>query len=344
MEKITIREALNRAIFDSMQEDEDIFLLGEEVAEYDGAYKVTQGLLKHFGPKRIIDAPITEASFAGLCIGAAFAGLKPIVEFMTFNFSMQAIDQIVNSAAKTSYMSGGQIKCPIVFRGPNGAASQVAAQHSQCFASWYSHIPGLIVISPFNVNSSYQLLRQAIQKNCPVIFLENEILYNHSFAFNIEDKYEIGKAKILKHGKDISIFSFSLMLSTVLEAAEIVKEKNIDVEVIDISTLRPLDKETIYNSIKKTNKAIIVEEGFPYSGIGSEIISIVNEDIFDYLDHEIIRITGKDIPMPYAKHLEKLTIPDTMSIVKTIERIYGNCNKNASSITNNDKRQNSQMA
>lgn len=334
---LTVRAALNKALHDSMMKNDKVFIIGEEVAEYDGAYKVTEGLLEKFSSKRVIDTPITEAGFAGLAIGSAFSGLKPIVEFMTFNFSMQAIDQIVNSAAKTLYMSGGQIKCPIVFRGPNGSASQVAAQHSQCFASWYSHIPGLTVISPFDSNSSYHLLKKAIEKDSPVVFLEHEILYNYEFEFNENASYEIGKANIMKFGKDITIFSFSMSLVYVLEAANQLSEI-IDVEVIDISTLRPLDIETICQSVKKTNKVIIVEEGFPQSGVASEIISVINENVFDYLDHQIVRITGANTPMPYAKHLEKKYLPDTINIIETIKLVYGNCNKNAFSVSNNDRR------
>lgn len=339
MNEITVREAINRAIVECMHADNNIILIGEEVGEYNGAYKVTQGILKQFDSSRVIDTPISEAGFAGLAIGAAFAGLRPIVEFMTFNFSMQAIDQIVNSAAKTLYMSGGQIRCPIVFRGPNGIAAQVGAQHSQCFASWYSHIPGLVVIAPCTASSFYYLLKKSIMYDGPVIFLENEMLYNHKSVLELHDTYQIGKANVLLEGSDITVISFSLMLSRVLEAAEMLKNK-ISVEVIDLLTLRPLDKDTICKSVMKTNKVLVVEEGFPYAGICSEIISIVNDEVFDYLDHEVVRMTAKDTPLPYAKHLEKMCIPDTISIVNEIIRIYGNCNKNASFITNNAIRQN----
>ena len=320
MVKITVREALRDAMLEEMEKDDKVFLLGEEVAEYQGAYKVTQGLLEKFGAKRVIDTPITEHGFAGLAVGAAMAGLKPVVEFMTFNFAMQAMDQIINSAAKTNYMSGGQVRCPIVFRGPNGAAAGVAAQHSQCYAAWYSHIPGLVVISPYDATSAKALLKKAILNPNPVIFLENELTYGYNFELNEAeiDDIEIGKAKIIRSGADITVPCFSIMVGKVLEAAEILAKEGISVEVIDIRTLKPLDTETIINSVKKTNHIVTVEEGWSFCGVASEISSIVCEKAFDYLDAQPRRVTAKDVPLPYANNLEKLALPSIDDICNTI--------------------------
>ena len=316
---ITVREALRDAMVEEMRLDQNIFVMGEEVAEYQGAYKVTQGLLEEFGEKRVIDTPITEQGFAGLGVGAAFGGLKPIIEFMTFNFSMQAIDQIINSAAKTLYMSGGQMGCPIVFRGPNGAASRVAAQHSQCFASWYAHCPGLKVVSPWSASDAKGLLKSSIRDPNPVIFLENELLYGEKFEVNeIDDLVPLGKANILREGNDITIVAFSIMVGKALEAAETLSNKNISCEVIDLRTIKPLDIDLIINSIKKTNNLVVCEEGFPFAGISSEIISQVQELAFDWLDSPIKRITGLDVPLPYAENLEKLALPQGNDIVEGV--------------------------
>ena len=316
---ITVREALRDAMAEEMRLDQNIFVMGEEVAEYQGAYKVTQGLLEEFGEKRVIDTPITEQGFAGLGVGAAFGGLKPIIEFMTFNFSMQAIDQIINSAAKTLYMSGGQMGCPIVFRGPNGAASRVAAQHSQCFASWYAHCPGLKVVSPWSASDAKGLLKSSIRDPNPVIFLENELLYGEKFEVNeIDDLVPLGKANILKEGNDITIVAFSIMVGKALEAAEILSNENISCEVIDLRTIKPLDIDLIINSIKKTNNLIVCEEGFPFAGISSEIISQVQEQAFDWLDSPIKRVTGLDVPLPYAENLEKLALPQGKDILEGV--------------------------
>ena len=316
---ITVREALRDAMAEEMRLDQNIFVMGEEVAEYQGAYKVTQGLLEEFGEKRVIDTPITEQGFAGLGVGAAFGGLKPIIEFMTFNFSMQAIDQIINSAAKTLYMSGGQMGCPIVFRGPNGAASRVAAQHSQCFASWYAHCPGLKVVSPWSASDAKGLLKSSIRDPNPVIFLENELLYGEKFEVNeIDDLVPLGKANILREGNDITIVAFSIMVGKALEAAETLLNENISCEVIDLRTIKPLDIDLIINSIKKTNNLVVCEEGFPFAGISSEIISQVQELAFDWLDSPIKRITGLDVPLPYAENLEKLALPQGNDIVEGV--------------------------
>ena len=316
---ITVREALRDAMAEEMRLDQNIFVMGEEVAEYQGAYKVTQGLLEEFGEKRVIDTPITEQGFAGLGVGAAFGGLKPIIEFMTFNFSMQAIDQIINSAAKTLYMSGGQMGCPIVFRGPNGAASRVAAQHSQCFASWYAHCPGLKVVSPWSSSDAKGLLKSSIRDPNPVIFLENELLYGEKFEVNeIDDLVPLGKANILREGNDITIVAFSIMVGKALEAAETLSNENISCEVIDLRTIKPLDIDLIINSIKKTNNLVVCEEGFPFAGISSEIISQVQELAFDWLDSPIKRITGLDVPLPYAENLEKLALPQGNDIVEGV--------------------------
>ena len=316
---ITVREALRDAMAEEMRLDHNIFVMGEEVAEYQGAYKVTQGLLEEFGEKRVIDTPITEQGFAGLGVGAAFGGLKPIIEFMTFNFSMQAIDQIINSAAKTLYMSGGQMGCPIVFRGPNGAASRVAAQHSQCFASWYAHCPGLKVVSPWSASDAKGLLKSSIRDPNPVIFLENELLYGEKFEVNeIDDLVPLGKANILREGNDITIVAFSIMVGKALEAAETLSNENISCEIIDLRTIKPLDIDLIINSIKKTNNLVVCEEGFPFAGISSEIISQVQEQAFDWLDSPIKRVTGLDVPLPYAENLEKLALPQRNDIVEGV--------------------------
>ena len=316
---ITVREALRDAMAEEMRLDQNIFVMGEEVAEYQGAYKVTQGLLEEFGEKRVIDTPITEQGFAGLGVGAAFGGLKPIIEFMTFNFSMQAIDQIINSAAKTLYMSGGQMGCPIVFRGPNGAASRVAAQHSQCFASWYAHCPGLKVVSPWSASDAKGLLKSSIRDPNPVIFLENELLYGEKFEVNeIDDLVPLGKANILREGNDITIVAFSIMVGKALEAAETLSNENISCEIIDLRTIKPLDIDLIINSIKKTNNLVVCEEGFPFAGISSEIISQVQEQAFDWLDSPIKRVTGLDVPLPYAENLEKLALPQRNDIVEGV--------------------------
>ena len=321
--KITVREALRDAILEEMEADNDVFIMGEEVAEYEGAYKVTQGLLEKFGDKRVIDTPITEHGFTGIGVGAAFGNLKPIVEFMTFNFSMQAIDQIINSAAKTLYMSGGQMGCPIVFRGPNGAASRVAAQHSQCFASWYSHVPGLKVVSPWSSEDAKGLLKSAIRDPNPIVFLENEVMYGQSFECPISNEFTlpIGKAKVEKNGSDVTIVAFSIMVGKALEAANELEKNGINVEVINLRTLRPLDLETIINSVKKTNRLITCEEGFGYSGIGAEISSLIQENAFDWLDAPVLRVHGKDVPMPYAENLEKLALPQTSDIINKAKQI-----------------------
>jgi pyruvate dehydrogenase E1 component beta subunit len=312
----TVRETIRDTIAEEMRIDPKIFLLGEEVGEYQGAYKVSQGLLDEFGSKRIVDTPITEAGFAGLAVGAAMNGLKPIVEFMTWNFGMQAIDHIINSAAKTFYMSGGKINVPILFRGPNGIASRVAAQHSQDYSSWYSHIPGLKVLSPFDASDARGLLKAGIKDNNPVIFLEHELLYNEKFELDIhEDKVIIGKAKIMKEGKDITIISYSRALVTALEVHKELAEKNISSEIINLRTLKPLDKETILKSVKKTNKAVVIEDGWSQSGVASEVITMIVENIFDYLDAEPIRFCGKDVPLPYAENLEKLALPEKELII-----------------------------
>ena len=320
---ITVREALRNAMAEEMRADKSVFVMGEEVAEYQGAYKVTQGLLEEFGDKRVYDTPITEHGFAGIGIGAAFGNLKPIVEFMTFNFAMQAMDQIINSAAKTLYMSGGQMGCPIVFRGPNGAASRVAAQHSQCYASWYAHCPGLKVVSPWSSKDAKGLLKSAIRDPDPVIFLENEVMYGQSFSCPDDDNFTlpIGKANIEKEGNDVTIIAFSIMVGKSLEAAEILKDKNINAEVINLRTLRPLDIDTIIESVKKTNRVVTCEEGFPFSGIGAEISALITEKAFDWLDAPVVRVTGKDVPMPYAANLEKLALPQVDDIVSASAQV-----------------------
>jgi len=319
----TVREALRDAMAEEMRRDDKVFLMGEEVAEYQGAYKVSQGLLEEFGPDRVIDTPITEHGFAGLAVGAAFTGLKPIVEFMTFNFSMQAIDQIVNSAAKTNYMSGGQMGSPIVFRGPNGAASRVAAQHSQCYASWYAHIPGLKVVAPWSAADAKGLLKSAIRDPNPVIFLENEILYGQSFEVPQDKDWivPIGKAKVVRPGTQVTITAFSRMVGVALEAAELLAKEGIDAEVIDLRTIRPLDTETIVKSVQKTNRLVSCEEGWPFAGIGSELAAVIMEQAFDYLDAPVLRVAGIDVPMPYAANLEKLALPQAAQIAEAAKQV-----------------------
>ena len=319
---MTVREALRDAMAEEMRRDDRVFVMGEEVAEYQGAYKVTQGLLDEFSAKRVIDTPITEHGFTGLGVGAAFGELRPIIEFMTFNFSMQAIDQIINSAAKTLYMSGGQMGCPIVFRGPNGAASRVAAQHSQCFASWYAHCPGLKVVSPYSAADAKGLLKAAIRDPNPVIFLENEVMYGQSFEVPVHDDWvvPIGKAKVVRNGSDVTISAFSIMVGRALEAAEQLAEMGISAEVIDLRSLRPLDTATLVSSVQKTNRFVSCEEGFPFAGIGAELAAQMMEQAFDYLDAPIERVTGKDVPMPYAANLEKLALPQVQDIVEAARR------------------------
>ena len=315
---MTVREALRDAMAEEMRKDERVFVMGEEVAEYQGAYKVTQGLLDEFSARRVIDTPITEHGFTGLGVGAAFGDLRPVIEFMTFNFSMQAIDHIINSAAKTLYMSGGQMGCPIVFRGPNGAASRVAAQHSQCYASWYAHCPGLKVVSPYSAADAKGLLKSAIRDPNPVIFLENEVMYGHSFEVpDAEDwTVPIGKAKVVRQGTDITITAFSIMVGKALEAAEALASIGISAEVIDLRTIRPLDFDTIMSSVRKTGRMISCEEGFPFAGIGAELAMCVMEQAFDYLDAPVMRVTGKDVPMPYAANLETLALPQIDDVVE----------------------------
>ncbi len=306
-----------------MRRDDKVFLMGEEVAEYQGAYKVSQGLLEEFGAKRVIDTPITEYGFTGMGVGAAMAGLKPIVEFMTFNFAMQAIDHIINSAAKTLYMAGGQLGCPIVFRGPNGAAARVAAQHSQCYASWYAHCPGLKVVSPWSAADAKGLLKSAIRDPNPVIFLENEVLYGQSFQVPTDPEWivPIGKAKIVRAGDAVTITAFSRMVGVALVAAEELAKQGIEAEVIDLRTIRPLDTETIVESVKRTNRLVSVEEGWPFAGIGSEIAALAMEQAFDWLDAPVVRVHGADVPMPYAANLEKLALPQAEHIVEAVKRV-----------------------
>jgi pyruvate dehydrogenase E1 component beta subunit len=313
----TIREALRDAMAEEMRRDPDVFIMGEEVAEYQGAYKITQGLLQEFGARRVIDTPITEHGFAGVGVGAAMTGLKPIVEFMTFNFAMQAIDQIINSAAKTLYMSGGQMGCSIVFRGPNGAAARVAAQHSQDYAAWYSQVPGLKVIAPFSAADYKGLLKAAIRDPNPVIFLENEVLYGHTGEVPKLDDYvvPIGKARVVRKGKDVTIVSWSMGMSYALKAADELAKEGIEAEVVDLRTIRPMDTETIIASVKKTGRAVTVEEGWQQSGVGAEVASRIMEHAFDYLDAPVTRISGKDVPMPYAANLEKLALPSVAEVV-----------------------------
>jgi pyruvate dehydrogenase E1 component beta subunit len=319
----TVREALRDAMAEELRRDEKVFLMGEEVAEYEGAYKVSQGLLEEFGSKRIIDTPITEHGFAGIATGASFAGLRPIVEFMTFNFAMQAIDQIVNSAAKTLYMSGGQMGAPIVFRGPNGAAARVGAQHSQDYTSWYAHIPGLKVAAPYSASDAKGLLKTAIRDNNPVVFLENEILYGRSFDVPEIEDYIVpfGKARLWRKGNDITIVSFSIGMQYALKAAEELATEGIEAEVIDLRTIRPIDYETIIHSVSKTNRCITVEEGFPVASIGNHLSAYLMEHAFDYLDAPIINCTGKDVPMPYAANLEKLALLTTEDVISAAKQV-----------------------
>ena len=323
MVKMTVREALRDAMAEEMRRDEDVFVMGEEVAEYQGAYKITQGLLQEFGERRVIDTPITEHGFAGVGVGAAMAGLKPIVEFMTFNFAMQAIDQIINSAAKTLYMSGGQMGCSIVFRGPNGAAARVGAQHSQDYSAWYSQIPGLKVVSPYSAADAKGLLKAAIRDPNPVIFLENEILYGHSGDVPKMDDFivPIGKARIVRAGKDVTLISWSHGMIHALAAADELAKEGIEAEVIDLRTLRPMDTETIIKSVKKTSRAVVVEEGWQQSGVGAEIAARLMEKAFDYLDAPVARVSGKDVPMPYAANLEKLALPTAAEVVAAAKAV-----------------------
>ncbi|CCV06837.1 Pyruvate dehydrogenase E1 component, beta subunit [Mesorhizobium metallidurans STM 2683] len=323
MVSTTVREALRDAMAEEMRRDEDVFVMGEEVAEYQGAYKITQGLLQEFGERRVVDTPITEHGFAGVGVGAAMAGLKPIVEFMTFNFAMQAIDQIINSAAKTLYMSGGQMGAPIVFRGPNGAAARVAAQHSQCYAAWYSHIPGLKVVMPYTAADAKGLLKAAIRDPNPIIFLENEILYGHSFDVPKLDDFvlPIGKARIHKPGKDVTIVSFGIGMTYAVKAEAELRGMGIDAEIIDLRTIRPLDFDTIIASVKKTNRLVVVEEGYPQNSVGDHIANQVSQRAFDFLDAPVITIAGKDVPMPYAANLEKLALPNVGEVVEAVKAV-----------------------
>ena len=322
-ESLQVREALRDAMAEEMRADDRVYLQGEEVAQYQGAYKVSQGLLDEFGERRVVDTPITEHGFTGVGVGAAMAGLKPIVEFMTFNFAMQAMDQIINSAAKTNYMSGGQMRCPIVFRGPNGAAARVGAQHSQCYASWYAHIPGLIVISPWSGADHKGLLKAAIRNPNPIIFLENEMLYGQHFEVPKSDDWTvpIGKAKVVREGSDVTITAFSLMVGKAIEAAEILAAEGIEAEVIDLRTIRPLDTDTIVQSVKKTNRIVSAEEGWAFSGIGSEIAARMMEVAFDWLDAPVARVCAEDVPLPYAANLEKLALPQAASIVAAAKSV-----------------------
>lgn len=323
MKEMSVREALRDAMAEELRRDENVFLMGEEVAEYQGAYKISQGLLDEFGGKRVIDTPITEHGFAGLGVGAALHGLRPIVEFMTFNFAMQAIDHIINSAAKTLYMSGGQMGCPIVFRGPNGAASRVGAQHSQCYASWYANCPGLNVLAPWSAEDAKGLLKSAIRDPNPVVFLENEILYGQSFQVPDDEDFTvpIGKAKIERAGTDVTIVAYSIAVGIAMQAAEKLAEDGIDAEVINLRTIRPLDTETIIESVKKTNRVVSVGEGWPTCGVGAEISSVVIEQAFDYLDAPPARVAGVDVPMPYAANLEKLALPKAPHVIEAVKSV-----------------------
>ena len=323
MATLTVREALRDAMAEEMRRDGDVFVMGEEVAQYQGAYKVTQGLLQEFGENRVIDTPITEHGFAGIGVGAAFLGLKPVVEFMTFNFSMQAIDHIINSAAKTLYMSGGQMGCPIVFRGPNGAASRVGAQHSQCFASWYAHIPGLKVVAPYSAADAKGLLKSAIRDPNPVIFLENELIYGSSFDVPDDEDHvvPIGKAAVVREGSDVTITAFSICVRHALEAADALAQMGIEAEVIDLRTIRPLDTETILESVRKTNRLVNIEEGWPFAGIGAEICALVCDQAFDYLDAPPLRVCAEDVPLPYAANLEKLALPNVEKIIQAVKTV-----------------------
>ena len=321
--KLTVRDALRDAMAEEMRADERVFVMGEEVAEYQGAYKVTQGLLQEFGPKRVIDTPITEHGFAGVGVGAAMGGLRPVIEFMTFNFAMQAIDQIINSAAKTNYMSGGQMRCPVVFRGPNGAASRVAAQHSQNYAPWYAAVPGLIVIAPYDAADCKGLLKAAIRSSDPVVFLENELVYGRSFDVPVLDDYvlPIGKARIVREGKDVTLVSYSIGVGVALEAAEALAGEGIDAEVIDLRTLRPLDTATVLESLAKTNRIVVVEEGWPVCSIASEIAAVCMEQGFDNLDAPVLRVTNEDVPLPYAANLEKVALISAPRVVEAVKKV-----------------------
>ena len=323
MQKMTVREALNSAMAEEMRRDDTVFVMGEEVAEYQGAYKITQNLLDEFGSKRVIDTPITEHGFAGIGVGASWGGLRPIVEFMTWNFAMQAIDQIINSAAKTLYMSGGQMGSPIVFRGPNGAAARVGAQHSQDYAAWYSQVPGLKVVMPYTAADAKGLLKTAIRDPNPVVFLENEILYGKSFDVPVMDDFTIpfGKARIAKKGDDVTIVSFGIGMTLAMEAAEKLAEDGIDAEVIDLRTLRPLDYDTVLASVMKTNRCVTVEEGWPVASIGNHLSATIMERAFDYLDAPVINCTGKDVPMPYAANLEKLALVTTDEVIEAVKKV-----------------------
>jgi pyruvate dehydrogenase E1 component beta subunit len=323
MVKLTLREALRDAMAEEMRKDERVFVMGEEVAQYQGAYKVTQGLLDEFGDKRVIDTPITEYGFAGVGTGAAMGGLRPIVEFMTFNFAMQAIDHIINSAAKTNYMSGGQMRCPIVFRGPNGAASRVGAQHSQNYGPWYASVPGLIVIAPYDAADAKGLLKAAIRSEDPVVFLENELLYGRSFEVPQVDDWvlPIGKARIMREGKDVTIVSYSIGVGISLEAADELAKEGIEAEVVDLRTLRPLDRKTVLKSLAKTNRIVVVEEGWPTCSIASEVAAIVMEEGFDDLDAPVLRVANEDVPLPYAANLEKLALISAAKVVETVKKV-----------------------
>jgi pyruvate dehydrogenase E1 component beta subunit len=323
MKTATVREALRDAMAEEMRRDDRVFVMGEEVAEYQGAYKVTQGLLEEFGPKRVIDTPITEYGFAGIGTGAAMGGLRPIVEFMTFNFAMQAIDHVINSAAKTNYMSGGQMRCPIVFRGPNGAAARVGAQHSQNYGPWYASVPGLVVIAPYDASDAKGLLKAAIRSEDPVVFLENELVYGRSFELPELDDHvlPIGKARVVREGKDVTIVSYSIGVGLALEAAEQLAGEGIEAEVLDLRTLRPLDREAILVSLKKTNRLVVAEEGFPVCSIASEVIAICMEDGFDDLDAPVLRVCNEDVPLPYAANLEKAALIDVPRIVAAVKQV-----------------------
>ncbi|MBP9050768.1 MAG: pyruvate dehydrogenase complex E1 component subunit beta [Alphaproteobacteria bacterium] len=318
-----VREALRMAMSEEMRKDKNVFLLGEEVAEYNGAYKVSQGMLDEFGPKRIIDSPITEHAFAGLGVGAAMSGLRPIIEFMSMDFAMQAMDHIINSAAKTLYMAGGKLGCPIVFRGQNGAPGKVGAQHSQCFASWFAHVPGLKVVAPWSGADAKGLMKAAIRDPNPVVVLEHELMYGQIFETPVDDEFviPIGRAKIEREGRDVTIVSFSVMVGKALEAAKVLAEEGIDAEVINLRTIRPLDRWTILESVKKTNRIVSVEEGWPFAGIGSEIAALVNEEAFDYLDAPVTRVCAADVPMPYATNLEKLATPQVEDITRAVKKV-----------------------
>ena len=326
MATVTVREALRDAMAEEMRRDASVFIMGEEVAQYQGAYKVTQGLLDEFGPKRVIDTPITEYGFAGIGAGAAMGGLRPIVEFMTFNFAMQAIDHVINSAAKTNYMSGGQMRCPIVFRGPNGAATRVGAQHSQNFGPWYASVPGLIVIAPYDAADAKGLLKAAIRSDDPVVFLENELIYGRSFELPELDDHvlPIGKARIMREGRDVTIVSYSIGVGLSLEAAVTLAEEGIEAEVLDLRTLRPLDREAVLTSLAKTNRLVIAEEGWPTCSIASEVMAICMEDGFDHLDAPVLRVCDEDVPLPYAANLEKLALIDAARIAAAVRKV---CNR-----------------